>query len=46
MPELIKNDEDLVKEVKKIMEDAKPLWSALASCHLQHMIRSLKGDFV
>lgn len=45
-PELIKSDEDLVNEVKKIIEDTRPQCSSLASCHLEHMISCLRGKFV
>jgi transposase len=45
-PEIIQNDADLVREVKKIMEDAKPQCANLASSHVEHMVRSLRGDFV
>ena len=45
-PDLIKNDEDLVREVKNLIESVKPQCSSLASCHIQHMVRSLRGVFV
>ena len=45
-PELIKTDEDLVNEVKKIMEEVRPQCSSLASCHLEKMIECLRGKFV
>jgi transposase len=34
-PELIKSDEDLVNEVRKVMEEFRPQCSSLASCHLE-----------
>jgi len=45
-PEIIQNDADLVREVKKIIEDAKPQCAGLASSHVEQMVRSLRGDFV
>ena len=45
-PDLVKTDEDLVREVKNVMEALRPQCSSLASCHVQHMVRSLRGDFV
>ncbi len=45
-PELVQTDEDLVNEVKKLIEGTKDQCSSLANSHLQHMLRSLRGDFV
>ena len=45
-PELIKTDEYLVNEVKKIMEEVRSQCSSLASCHLEKMIECLRGKFV
>jgi hypothetical protein len=45
-PELVKTDEDLVIEVRKLIESVKDQCHQLASSHLQHMVRSLRGEFV
>jgi transposase len=34
-PDLVKTDEDLVNEVRKVMEGFRPQCSSLASCHLE-----------
>jgi hypothetical protein len=45
-PDLVQADEDLAKEVTKLMESVKDQCCQLASSHLQHMVRSLRGEFV
>jgi hypothetical protein len=44
-PELIKTDENLVDEVRKVIEELRPQ-CASPSCHLQQMIDCLRGKFV
>ena len=45
-PELIKTDDDLVREVKNVLESVRPQCQNLASSHIQHMVSSLRGNFV
>lgn len=45
-PDLVQTDEDLANEVTKLMESVKDQCCQLASSHLQHMVRSLRGEFV
>ena len=45
-PDLINSEEDLVREVKKVIESYKHEYQQLASCHLEQMVDVLKGKFV
>ena len=45
-PELIQSEEDLVREVRQVIEEFEPQCAQLASCHLEQMIDCLRGKFV